>query len=151
MRRANAKGCLFHHREQAFGGQNQHRIAAAQLRGDLFDIGFAAAKAGRQRQRYRIGASIDSGKECGGKARTGFGDERDTVLRLDAPGDQDARLGVRIGGEGGIGVGVHQIGAGVMEIHALFATGGIVQRLAERTEVGAAIGEIVESGGRNQV
>ena len=87
MRGAQPVGRLADHRKQPFRGQHHLRVATAQLRGDLVDIGFAAAKAGRQRQRHRQGAGIDGGKKGSGKARPGFGDQRDAIAGLDAIGN----------------------------------------------------------------
>ena len=63
--------------------EEQRRVAALQLDGELVDIGFAPAEAGRQRQRHRPGAGIDRAEEGGGEFRPGLGDQSDAVAGLD--------------------------------------------------------------------
>ena len=116
--------------------------------GDLIDIGFAATKAGRQRQRHRQGAGINGGKEGSSKAGTGFGDERHPIPWLHAIGDQPQRLGPRIGGDFAIWIGTHQIGTGVMKVHALVTETGIIQSFAKRGERGALVRQRVKGGCR---
>ena len=56
-------GGLDRHRRD-FGREEQHRrVAAGELDDELADIGVAAAKAGRQRQRHRPRPGVDGAKE----------------------------------------------------------------------------------------
>jgi len=120
-----------------FGRIDQHRrVAAGELHAELLDIGIAPAERGRQRQRHGPAAGIDHAEEQGREIRAGLGDQRDAVLGLDAGRNQTARHGQRIVTQFRIGVGPGQRAARVMEVETTHACGGIIQRLAERCEVG---------------
>ena len=150
MGRAQPLRGLADHGEQAFGRQHHLGVATAQLRGDLVDIGFAAAKTGRQRQRHRQGAGIDGGKKGSGKARAGFGDQRDPVTGLDPGGNQTPCLRPRIGSEFCIGIGAHQIGASIVKIHPLVAKRCIIKRFTQGAERGTAPRQRIEGRRRRQ-
>ena len=141
-----AGGGILHDIVQAGRGEQHQRIAAGELHPDLIDIGFAAAKAGRQRQRHRQRAGIDGAKEGGSKAGTGFGDQGDAVTGLHAFGNEVRGVAAGIGGEFRKGVSAHQIGAGIVEVEALLPLRGVIQSITECGEIGAALRQRIAGG-----
>ena len=106
-------------------------VRAQKLHRQLVDIAFLAAEGGRQGQRHRPCPGIDAGAEQRGKVGPGFRDQRDPVFLADPGGDQTARHRQRILAHFGIGVDPRQFAAHVMEIKALAAFRGIVDRVVE--------------------
>ena len=140
-RARSTAGCSAARRQKSAssgGIEEQRRVAALELDRQLVDIGFAPAEAGRQRQRHRPGAGIDRAEEGGGEFGAGFGDQRDPVARLDAQRDEAARVGQCVVAQLGIGIGPRERAAGVVEIEPATALGGIIERFADRREVGEA-------------
>ena len=134
---------LARHILQFLGKEEQHRVAAGQLDVELVDIAFLAAKAGGQRQRHRPGAGIDDAEEKHREVRARFRHQRDPVLRLDAMGDQPMGAGDRVGAQFAERIGPRQIAPRVVEIQAPLTLRRIVQRLAQRPEIGEAARQIV--------
>ena len=129
------------------GIEEQRRVAAVELDLQLVDIGFAAAEAGRQRQRHRPRAGIDRAEEAGGEFGPGLGDQRDAVAGLEPERDEAAGVGERILAQLGIRIGARQRSAGVVEIEAAAALRGIIERLAEGREIGDPARQVVEWSG----
>ncbi len=126
--------------------EQKRRIAAIELYGELLDIGFAPAEAGRQRQRHRPGAGIDRAEKAGGEFRAGFRDQGNPIARFQAEGNEAIGVRKRVLAQLGIGVGPGQRAAGIMEIEPARAGRRIIQRLPERFEIGGATGQGVERG-----
>ncbi len=116
--------------------EEQLRIAAGQHDDQLVDIGFPAAKAGRQRQRHWPEPGVNGAKKAGREFRAGFGDQRKPVALLEAQGEKAAGMTQRILAQFGIGIGTQERGTRVVKIHSTIAFGRIVQRFAQRGEVG---------------
>ena len=135
---------LCRHRPQ-FGREDQHlRIAAGQLDAQLLDIGIAPAERGRQRQRHRPGAHIDGAEEQRGEFRHGLCDQRDPVLGLHARGDQAIRHRDRVGAQLGERIGAGERTARIVEVETAHAAGRVIQRLAQRREIGKATRQFVQ-------
>ncbi len=126
------------------GRVEQHpRIGALQLHRELVDIGFAPAEAGRQRQRHRPGAGIDRAKEQRGEVRAGLGHQRQALARTDARLHQPVGRRDRVFPQRGIGIGVGQRAACVVEVQATHAARSIIQRFAQRCEIAHAARQCV--------
>ena len=120
------------------------RVAACQHHHQLFDIGFAPAEAGWQRQRYGPQAGIDRTEEACGELGTRFGDQRNPIALFEAERQETVGVTKRIFAKLGIGVGPHQRAASVVEIHPTIALGGIIERIAQRRKIGNAPFQPVE-------
>jgi hypothetical protein len=139
-------GSLRHHLE-FLGIEEQDRIGAGELHGQLIDIGFASAERGGQRQRHRPGARIDGAEESGGEFGARLGEQGDAVARPDAGRDQAVRARDRIGAQFGEGIGADQGAAWIVEIQAARAAGGIIQRRTQSREIGVTTRSSVIAGG----
>ena len=117
-------------------------VAAVELNRQLFDIPFLTAEAGRKRQGNRPGAGIDAAAEQGGEFRAGFRDQSHAIAFLDPHRRELARGLHRVRAHFAIGIDPLQRAAHIVEIEALFASGGIVDRFGEGREIGAAAGQI---------
>ena len=130
--------------------EQQGRVGAVQLHGELVDIGVLAAERGRQGQRHRPGAGIHGAEEEGDELGGGLGDQGDAVAGPDAARLQAVRGADRILAQLGIGIDARQSGARVVEIHALLALRDIVQRLGHRREVRVAARQLVVGRRRHE-
>ena len=135
---------------QLAGKQEKPGVAAVELDGELVDIGAAAAEAGRQRKRDRPGSGIDRAEEAGRELRPGLGDEGNAVAGLDAERDEAAGMGERVLAQLGVGVGLGEGAAGVVEIEPALALRSIIERFAKRGEVGNPAGQIVHGRSRTR-
>ena len=124
------------HLGELVGIDQQARVATVELDAQLVDIGLRAAEAGRQRQRHRPGTGVDGAEEQRGEFRPGLGDQRDAVLGLHAHRDQAVRLFQRIGAQFGERIGAGQRAARIVEVQPARARGGIIERVAQRREIG---------------
>ncbi len=125
------------HLADLFWVDENARIAAHQLYRELVDIAFLAAKGRRQRQRHRPGTGIDASAEQRGEIGAGLGDQRDAVLRLDAPFDQAIGHRDRVFAHFRIGINALQLATHVVEVQPLLRAGGIVECLVEGRKLGA--------------
>jgi hypothetical protein len=114
----------------------------------LLDVGIAPAERGRQRQRHRPGAGIDSTEKESRKFGNGLGDKGDPIARLYPAGDEAVSIADRLGAKLGERIGPFQPSARIVEIQAAPARGGIVQRFAEGRKVGEATHTAVIGRGR---
>ena len=146
---ASGGGGFARHRQ--FGRiEQQHRVGAVQLHGQLVDIGFLAAERGRQRQRHRPDAGIHGAVEQGDELGGCLGDQRDALAGLDAAGFHAVRGADRVLAQLGIGVDARQRGPRVVEIHAFLALRDIIERFGHRREIGIAARQFVVGRSRDE-
>src|SRR6185369_11151757 len=115
--------------------EEQLRIAAAELDLELVDVRIAAAEARRQRERNGPGTGIDRTEEAGRELDPGFGNQRNSITRSNAEGDEAARKSQRILAQLGIRISAGQAAARVVEVQPASAIGRIVERIAEGREI----------------
>ena len=122
------------------------RVAAFEHHQQLRDISLAPAKAGRERKRHRPQPGIDRAEEKGGEFGSGLGHQGDAIAGGEAERDEAAGVGERIVAQGRIRISVRQGPARVVEIHSARSTGGIIERVAERFEIGETARQSVAGG-----
>ena len=134
----DARG-LARHRRQFGRVDQQLRVAAVELDAQLVDIGLRAAEAGRQRQRHRPRAGIDRAEEQRGEfrrrsrrpARCDRRARRPRAIRRCAIASASSRSSAN-------GIGAGERAARIVEIQPARAARGIIERFAQRGEIGEA-------------
>ena len=127
--------------DQFVGRQHAHGLRGGDLLPELENIVRLGAETDRHGHGHGDDAGVLGAEESDAEAGPGVGDQDQPFARLDAGADQAARKGHGLGAEMPVGQGGLEVAAGIEEVEAGLAPGGIVQRLAQAGEAAAAEGQ----------